>query len=52
MKNKYGSEDWFDKIIAAHRLSVKDALKLSITKSLQNLLVVSTFKFAYASFIS
>ncbi|XP_031477135.1 uncharacterized protein LOC116248472 isoform X2 [Nymphaea colorata] len=38
MKNKYGSEDWYNKIIAANRLSVKDTLKLSITKSLENLL--------------
>ncbi|KAF3793202.1 putative tRNA pseudouridine synthase [Nymphaea thermarum] len=40
MKNRYGSEDWYNKIIAANRLSVKDTLKLSITKSIENLLVV------------
>lgn len=40
MKKKYGSEGWFQEKFLAEHISVKDALKLSITSSLETLLVI------------
>lgn len=40
MKKKYGSEGWFQEKFLAEHFSVKDALKLSITSSLETLLVI------------
>ncbi|XP_077231516.1 pseudouridine synthase family protein [Tasmannia lanceolata] len=48
MQRKYGSEDWFQKKFLNGHISVKDALKLSITDSLETLLAtksdVSSFR--------
>lgn len=38
IKKKYGSENWFKDVMVTGCLSVKDALKLSLTKSLEDLL--------------
>jgi len=38
IKEKYGSENWFKDVAVTDCLSVKDALKLSLTKSLEDLL--------------
>ncbi|XP_058090742.1 uncharacterized protein LOC131237105 isoform X2 [Magnolia sinica] len=42
MKNKYGSEDWFQEKLLTENISVKDALKLSITNLLETLLAVDS----------
>eukprot|EP01018_Ginkgo_biloba_P013331 Gb_17462 [translate_table: standard] len=41
IKQKYASEEWFEDIAITERPSVKEALKLSLTKSLEGLLGVS-----------
>lgn len=42
MKQKYSSEDWFQEMLQSEFISVKDALKLSITEPLETLLVSTT----------
>ena len=44
IKEKYGSENWFKDIAVTDCLSVKDALKLSLTKSLEDLLGKKKFR--------
>lgn len=39
MKEKYSSEDWFQEILQSEAISVKDVVKLSITKLLEKQLV-------------
>ncbi|KNA11069.1 hypothetical protein SOVF_138600 [Spinacia oleracea] len=42
MKQKYSSEDWFQEMLQSEFISVKDALKLSITEPLETLLGVKS----------
>lgn len=42
MKEKYSSEDWFQEMLQSESISVKDALKLSITNPLETMLVSKT----------
>eukprot|EP00268_Persea_americana_P016037 TRINITY_DN17607_c0_g1_i2.p1 TRINITY_DN17607_c0_g1~~TRINITY_DN17607_c0_g1_i2.p1 ORF type:complete len:536 (-),score=90.23 TRINITY_DN17607_c0_g1_i2:410-2017(-) len=42
MKKKYGSEGWFQEKFLAEHISVKDALKLSMTSSIETLLGVKS----------
>ena len=43
MKEKYGYQDWFKEKFKTEKISVKDALKLSVADSLQNHLVPGSF---------
>ncbi|KAL2895551.1 putative tRNA pseudouridine synthase Pus10 [Bienertia sinuspersici] len=47
MKEKYSSEDWFQEMLQSEAISVKDALKLSITNPLETLLGVKSGSSAF-----